>query len=387
MKWLYIKNGDVVAQLRRVSAAPAAVAEAGPDAFIADFICGISGQSALMISWGKKHDECIDGALRARMYRVAGSRAGRLGNALLRIAASIAGAREMLAFRPDRIICGQVGPMLWTSALVARRLGCPLVHSRHNSLYERQAKWYQRLLSRLDFVAIRGARAVICHGPFLVRQMREIGLPAERIFEFDVGFSQFQASAATSRAMAAFEDVRTLLYVGRIERNKGVFDLLEAFATLATRDNTVRLRYVGDGPDLERLRGAVREKGLTARVECIGRVRHDELPGIISSSSLMVTPTRREFPEGRCMAAMEALACAVPVVAPAYGPFPDLVKPEENGLLYEPDDVTALTQAISRTLLEPGLYQKLQAGAARTAVVLRRPVRTFHQAVLQAFDA
>src|SRR5690606_16392049 len=163
---------------------------------------------------------------------------------------------------------------------------------------------------------------------FLAEQMRDIGVQQERIFEFDVGFSGFQdASKASSVQHGDKHDKsNVILFVGRIDRTKGVFDLLAASESLLRSSDNVEVVYVGDGPALGDLRKLVSDKGLDNRVQCLGRLSHEELPSLVSAASVMVTPTLREFPEGRCMAAMEALAVGVPVIAPNSGPFPYLVK-------------------------------------------------------------
>ena len=69
---------------------------------------------------------------------------------------------------------------------------------------------------------------------------------------------------------------------------------------------------------------------------------HENLADLICESTVVVTPTQSQFPEGRCMATMEGLVMGIPVIAPDFGPFPYLVKHNVNGLLYKPDSVNDL---------------------------------------------
>ena len=99
--------------------------------------------------------------------------------------------------------------------------------------------------------------------------------------------------------------------------------------------------------------------------------------------STVVTPTPRAD-EGRCMAAMEAIAVGIPVIAPDAGPFPYVVRHEDNGLLYATDSVASLQTALARLLGEPGLRARLRGGAqASSAALLARPL-SFGDAVSRA---
>jgi len=103
--------------------------------------------------------------------------------------------------------------------------------------------------------------------------------------------------------------------------------------------------------------------GLTEQVELVGALNHAELVPWLMKAWLVVTPSRPSFPEGRCMSAMEALAFGKPVVAPDYGPFPYLIKHEQNGLLFKAGDGRALQAALQRLSDDSQLYDELVIGA------------------------
>jgi len=83
---------------------------------------------------------------------------------------------------------------------------------------------------------------------------------------------------------------------------------------------------------------------------------------------------------------MEALVMGVPVIAPDWGPFPYLVRNEQNGLLFMGDSVDELTRAIVRVLDDGELYVKLRQGADASGKELRNPAVGFTQAVNAAFE-
>jgi glycosyltransferase involved in cell wall biosynthesis len=85
------------------------------------------------------------------------------------------------------------------------------------------------------------------------------------------------------------------------------------------------------------------------------------------------------------MVVMESMVVGVPVIAPDFGPFPFLVKHRGNGLLYTPDSVEALRDALHQALSEPALLDALCRGARQTGLELREPPMTFSEAVNASF--
>lgn len=347
MKLLYIKNGNVSAQLKRLGAKPVSAPEGGPDAFLGDLLVKNDSQK-LMVSWDVVDDDVSIGNVRAITYKVGGSKVSPLKKVLLRARASVKGTIQILTFWPDRIICGRVGMMLWLTFLLSRIMRKSYIHSRHNSLESESDSFIGVASFWLDKFCIRHADGVICHGPFLVDQVINIGIDSFRVFDFDVGYKNFSVNPGVDfQSSQGGEKNKVLLYIGRMAANKGIYDLLETAQNLLADGLNVSVIYIGDGPDLQALRNIVNEKKISEFVDVKGRVDHDQLPLYISQAHLMVTPTRSEFPEGRCMSAMEALACGVPLIAPDNGPFPYLVEDDVNGKLYEVDNVPDMTRKLN----------------------------------------
>ena len=127
-----------------------------------------------------------------------------------------------------------------------------------------------------------------------------------------------------------------LLYVGEITRHKRVEVALEA-AELAGR----RLRVVGEGPELPRLR-----RRFERTAEFLGRVGDTELENLYATSGAIVVPSVEEFG----IAAVEAQASGRPVIAANAGGAQETVQQDETGWLVPPDDVTALAKTLRRDI-------------------------------------
>lgn len=151
-----------------------------------------------------------------------------------------------------------------------------------------------------------------------------------------------------------------LLFFGRIQREKGVDVLVEAFAQSAHGER--KLCIVGQGSDLPWLRRAVRARGLEPRTEFWPWERAEVLAERLAGAALAVLPSREES-FGNAM--LEAMAAATPLVSTTAGSVPEVVQHGETGLLVPPNDARALRGAIATLLAEPARAEALgRAGRA-----------------------
>ena len=140
-----------------------------------------------------------------------------------------------------------------------------------------------------------------------------------------------------------------LLFVGRIERDKGVFDLLEAFC--AVRDCVPGLALVcaGEG-DREGLARRAAQLGVGDALHLPGWLDADAIGYLLERAAAFVLPSRVE---GQPMSLLEAMSMRTPVVATRVGAIPELVTDRVTGYLVDPDDTDMLEQALRELLLDP----------------------------------
>jgi glycosyltransferase involved in cell wall biosynthesis len=156
-----------------------------------------------------------------------------------------------------------------------------------------------------------------------------------------------------------------LLFVGKLDAQKGAAVLLEALALAHT---PAIATIVGDGPDARMLRAKAASLGVAARVQWRGALPHDALPDCYRTARMVVAPATE--PEGLGLVAAEALLCETPVIASNVGGLPDLVDDGATGRLVEAGNAAALAAAIDAGFAAP---QQLAAWGreGRTRVVDR----------------
>jgi len=174
----------------------------------------------------------------------------------------------------------------------------------------------------------------------------------------------------------------TIGYAGRLIEGKGVDTLLHAFAAGAAQEGA-RLRITGDGPVRPMLQGLAAELGLNGAVEFAGWTL--DMPSFWRACDFAVMPSN-SFVESFGMAAVEAMACAKPVVATANGALPEVVEDGVTGLVVPRGDRVALADALVR-LTRDGDRRRAAGLAARARCEQRFDIRDCAAAYLKLFQS
>jgi glycosyltransferase involved in cell wall biosynthesis len=225
-------------------------------------------------------------------------------------------------------------------------------------------KWLKRWeLSRADAV-VGVSRAVTA----MLERDYEFDAAAGRVIENGVdaaGLDRSQPRAAEERArvrarLGAGDGAFAWVFVGRLEKQKGLDVLLDAFAKLG--EGTRRLWIVGEGSQSEALASQAARLGIADRVRFEGAVV-DAAPYLWAADGFALASRW----EGLPLALLEAQAAGLPVVAAAAGGVPEAVRDGVTGLLVPREDAIAFAIAMVRVETEDGLAVRLSYEGARQA--------------------
>lgn len=196
--------------------------------------------------------------------------------------------------------------------------------------------------------------------------MVEAGTPADRVTVVPCGVN---LSRFTPDGPARARSGRSrLVSVGRMVPRKGITTILEALAAVPDAELLLAggpsFSSLGTNEEARRLMFLADELGVADRVRFLGAVPHEDVPALLRSADLFVTAPWYE-PFG--MAALEALACGVPVVATGVGGLTETVIDGVTGLLVPPAESAPLAAAISALLSRPERRASIARSAASHA--------------------
>lgn len=387
-RYAYLKHGDVVAELQEIGANPFEIANGGPKYYVSSFLKWAAGAHVLLVASHMRDDVLHLNSVKAIVFKGNGSVLRPLGRTFREIRAFFKTFFLLWKFGPTCILCSAANGQLLAGFLVSRLFSIPFIHTRHSRVDEIILSWDRRFILKINHWIIRQASAVLCHGPYLKQQLLDIGVDPERLFRFDASYRTILNSAEAEIDIpywAMLEQKKCILYVGRIEASKGVFDLLEACIKLLIADPSLALLYVGDGSSQGELKKRVNLLKLKGQVRFTGHIPHSKLSPIVRHCRFLVMPTRSILGEGRPKAAIEAFVLGTPTIVPNYGSFNYLVEDGVNSLCYTPDDVQDLSSKLYSLLYDEILYKRLIKGAIKAGKRLLDPEVTFMEALEQGF--
>jgi glycosyltransferase involved in cell wall biosynthesis len=259
--------------------------------------------------------------------------------------------RALTAAAPDVILCGGYSYVAaWQALLWARVHNTPFLLWSESNLQDQ----------RRGHVLVEFLKNEFLHrcGGFVVpgQSAREY-LQAHRIKEdlifiapnaVDNDFFAAAAAAVRRNAAARRKELilpdRYFLFAGRLVREKGVFELLSAYAKLDERlRQQIGLVFVGDGPSRRQLE----EQAVSispGEVRFAGFAHREQLAAYYALAEILILPTYTD-PWG--LVVNEAMACGLPaIVSRVAGCAADLVKENWNGLLIPPRDISSLATAL-----------------------------------------
>jgi glycosyltransferase involved in cell wall biosynthesis len=266
--------------------------------------------------------------------------------------------KSAIAFRANVVVVDS-GTTDWYVLCLFSWLGFKVVPSLHCTL------WYKfKPLRKVDKLRLKVNRylfsdyseAILVGSQDTAKQVYQLTNGQHKpTYEFLYSYrrSDFANLAQPSRDY----DVFHVLFAGRIETNKGVFDLLEIAKNFVGNGiENIVFDVCGDGSALESLRLAVKVAGIERTFICHGYCHKQHMQEIFGRSHIVVVPTRTDFSEGFNRVVCESILSNRPVVTSAVCPALSYVK--EAVVEVPPDDVKAYGDAILNLYRDRELYEQ-----------------------------
>ncbi|MCH8877288.1 MAG: glycosyltransferase family 4 protein [Chloroflexi bacterium] len=233
-------------------------------------------------------------------------------------------------------------------------------HSASKARNVRRSEWRFKVLESIERFVIRRADLVVPMGPFT----RHLGISQGSSPDKAITLP-FPIRWADRVEVVEPPESPNVLFVGRLEKEKGVSFLIKAMALVTEKLPGARLLIAGDGGYRSALAKIAKSERVQNEVSFLGWLEDEQLRLAYKKSRLLVLPSIWE--EGLGMVLLEAGLMGRPVIASDIGGIKDVVRHGENGLLVPPGDIVSLTTAILVLLKDKELAERMGLAGARIA--------------------
>ncbi|MBD3162427.1 MAG: glycosyltransferase, partial [Candidatus Eisenbacteria bacterium] len=290
---------------------------------------------------------------------------------------------EILRATRTQLLHTHGGTAGFTGRLAARRLGVRSVHTYHGLHYLHFRGVRRMLYETADRLLAPGTERIVCVAESDLRLARRHRLVVEgraAVVHNGIDPTPFAALPRRARGEGTGPVVGT---IGRLHRQKGHRDLVEAAVRVLEEEPSCRFTIVGEGEERGALEREIAAAGLGERFSLPGAT-HDATAAL-ADFDLFVLPS---LWEGLPLTLLEAMAAGLPVIASDVDGIPEAVSEGKDGLLVPPRDPAALARAILGLLRDPDRAARLGAAARRTVetrFTLDRMVRETERVYEEAF--
>lgn len=257
--------------------------------------------------------------------------------------------------KPDIIIgCGWVHPANYLALIYSKFMKKPFILFSESTVYEKS--WRRVFGLPLVKFMVKLADAYLTPGINAKEYLESLGAKKNKVFvvsnAVDNKFFYNKSRLSVQQKLRIkrkfkISGERVILYVGRLERVKGIEYLLDAYKNLEPEVKDAVLVITGDGPLKKRLRQRCKKEKIK-RVIFVGNLERSQMPKVYGVADLIVLPS---WSEVWGLVINEAMSCGLPVISTEnVGSSRDLIKNGINGYLIKARDSQALYQAIKKVL-------------------------------------
>ncbi|MFN7025209.1 MAG: glycosyltransferase family 4 protein [Pseudorhizobium sp.] len=258
------------------------------------------------------------------------------------------------AYKPHILLTGIDTPFPLMNAAPA---DCRILLTAHNTLHA-MARGNRSIPGHLrrwaDYSRLKRVTGAVCTSREVERQLLEVhpALQGHTLVEVP----QVEKHRINSRQTKL--DIENIVYLGRLEEDKGLLDLLRAFELIASSHRKPQLFIAGGGSFAEQLQKSVAASPFSHRIHVLGLLDAAAVHNLLNQADLLVCPTRNAFPEGLALVVVEAAAQGVASIASSAVPASELVG--EGCLVYPADNVDALAARMAKLIADPTAVAMMQ---------------------------
>ncbi len=231
------------------------------------------------------------------------------------------------------------------------------------SIYSLLTKISARFVSfPLELKHIKSSNIITTVSKSVAQELKEYGLKLDEVSVIPNGVDEklFYPSKKGSE-----NDKKYIMYAGRIDREKGVFDLAESAKTICKQRADISFIIAGNGRDFNKLKRKIKKTGLQNKFILLGQIEKNQMIKLYQNAALFILPS---YHEGLPTVLLEAMSCGLPIIATDVRGNRDLISNGENGLLIPPKNPKKMAETIITLLEDQKLIERLSKNARKTII-------------------
>lgn len=246
--------------------------------------------------------------------------------------------------------------------IVAKICGTRVLYQVHGGALPQEFFQGSRVLTALLRAMFKLADAIVVLAQVELQAYRRF-VPAKQVVAVPNAIDCAPYATFTRAPPDARSPMR-IAYVGRLAKEKGLYELLQGLKCASSHGAKHRLTIAGSGPEADRLKQFADVLGLAGDVAFIGPVFGEDKVKLLASADVFVLPS---YSEGLPYALLEGMAAGAPVVTTRVGAIPDVVVDGVHGLLVPPRNAAAIARAIAKLESDRDRLARM-SGACRTRI-------------------
>lgn len=185
------------------------------------------------------------------------------------------------------------------------------------------------------------------------------------VFPYGIDLEKFKVKSQKLKVAVKSQKLIKLLFVGRLVREKGIYDLLKAFVQII-KEKKASLTIIGSGPEEKNIINLINQIRLEKFIT-IKQASYNRMPFEYQKADVFILLSKptKYWEEYFGMALIEAMACSLPIISTRCGAIPEVVG--DCGMLVKPGDWRAASRAIKRLIKDNCLRKKLGLQARKRA--------------------
>lgn len=258
-------------------------------------------------------------------------------------------------------------PLIKTSRPIITTIHSPMLtdsrFTKIQSIYSLFSKIYARFISYpLELKIIQSSDMITTLSRSIAKELKEYNINPDKITVINNGVNETLFHPLKKELN---EEKKYIMYAGRIDYEKGLFDLVDCGKYISNKRTDLSFIIAGKGKDLKKLKKKIKKANLQDKFKLLGQLNKDEILRIYQNATLFVFPS---YHEGLPGVLLEAMSCGLPIIATDVRGNRDLISHEENGLLIPIQDSKKMAETINTLLQDKQLREHLGKNARKTII-------------------